>query len=447
MSEHGLPARGVLVAWELPAEGPAAAPGGPGASAVLVCEGAPAACCFGAGAACSGVVVAATEVGALCAWDLGESPRPCDTVQIGGAAHAARRPSFTTEAAALRQDQQLDAAHHSTLEPPVAISAVAAGGSSAGSSSSCTMGLGRRSGVNGGSCSLVVLGARGHVSVWTLRLLAVSQAGVAEADLGVRPGSRLLLVRTHVCAPLGLSPFAKRPRRLPTVNGDDHAARYPAAAIGATCLSLVPGDAQQLLVGCVDGTVLRGARIGEPPPPRVYTATEGRLPLAALCLNPTAAACSLSGSPVTSLAVSPFSPEVFLSAHFDGSIALHALDRPAAVRVWPAAAAVPLVAVRWSPRRACVAMALDSAGRVLCFDFFASLKAPVASLQLQRPPAVNRTAGKSSTAACVSFEFAPVGCWFVVAFADGSAQWHKLPQWLSEPQAGDGAALSSLLLA
>ena len=188
LTDHSLAGRGMLAVWDARTPGgmhgsssgrsggTAGGGGGGPPAALLLSEGAPAACCYGAGA-CGGVVIAATEDGAVCAWDLGERPSRawCDLVEAGGAEIWGRRPSFSSEASALSDVI--------SPEPPVAVSAVAprAGGQQA------TGGGGGAGG--GGSCSVVVLGAWGRVSVWTARLLGAAEAAVAEADPGVRPGA------------------------------------------------------------------------------------------------------------------------------------------------------------------------------------------------------------------------------------------------------------------
>lgn len=186
------------------------------------------------------------------------------------------------------------------------------------------------------------------------------------------------MVRTQECLPLG-NHSPKAPPG-PAHGADQRHASAGAAAAPpaccATCLALVPGEGQQLLVGTAAGAVLRGARIGRPPPPRVYAPRELRPSLVQQALNGGepggggwgggsrvagdagaggaggaggacggAAAC---GSAVTCLDVSPFCAEAFLSGHGDGCMALHSLGWSGAARVWAAAGAGPLVSVRWA---------------------------------------------------------------------------------------------------
>ncbi|GBF99078.1 hypothetical protein Rsub_11849 [Raphidocelis subcapitata] len=449
-----LPGRGLLAVWALEAgradrldgrgRGSASANQSAGQlpAAVLVSEAAPVAATYGTGAA-AGVVIAATDDGALCAWDLAERPRRRDAVSVGGASVAARPPSFTSAAAALR-----DGGSATPAEPPAAIAAVAPAAAA-------------RAGAGAGACgcSVVVLGVWGGVSVWSARLLAAADAEAAEVDPGVRPGSRLILVHTHDCPPPGAA--AARPRQLAAPaaepSRDACTAPRPGGAVCATCLALVPGEGQQLLVGTAAGTVLRGARFGAAPPPRVYTPDEPRPPLAALAAalngglgsggeggDQLSAACS--GAAVTAVAVSPFRPDCFLSARADGSLALHSLARSAAARTWRPAAGggAPLAAVRWSPARAAAAVSVDARGGLLLWDFARDAKAPVSSLQLPQP----LPAGPAA-AACVAFELVPSSrggaLAAVAAFADGRVLWRALPDWLWRPQPGDGDALAALL--
>jgi hypothetical protein len=317
-------------------------------------------------------------------------------------------------------------------------------------------------------------------------------------------------VKTQQCLPLGAAAAPRRPPPQP---------QRPAASAGAaactTCLALVPGPGQQLLVGTTTGAVLRGARAGAPPPPRVFTPQEGRLTLGQLALN--AAGCGsgvgsnieaapggrcsggdqavgLIGAAVLGLAACPSRPEAFLAGRADGSLSLHVLSRSAAVRVWEGAAAAPLIAVgcvggavvgtgrqpgvawtgmqkggsqrlascrsagftacwrasvangillprrvRWAPRRACVALALDASGCLHCWDFSRDAKRPTASLQL--PPLGSGPPCAFALCPCAS----PSGAAFVVAGRGGRARWHELPAWVGQPQPGDAAALNTLL--
>jgi len=264
----------------------------------------------------------------------------------------------------------------------------------------------------------------------------------------LRTGSRLLIIRTQDCLSLGQAALS---RPLPTAAQED-VLTFDACH---TCLALVPGEGQQLLVGSTCGRVLRGARLGEPPPPRQYKPEVARPPLATCSVNVTMGSSSpgdswcqaWGGTVVTSLAVSPAHPTLFLAGHSTGSLALHLLYQSTAVRVWRLPAAERVVAVRWSPVRACVALVVDAAGLLSCFDFARSVQGPVATLQLR--------SNSGRPAACVAMELSPPStrrnaaaptASVVVAFADGAVQWHRLPRWLVEPQQGDADACETLLL-
>jgi len=189
LQEHSLPGCGLLVVWER--KGSTSSQPLPTPAALLMCEAAPVACCYGM-RACSSVVVAATEDGAICAWDLqqrahrsiGSAPTFKTSEQGTAVELTARWPSFSSEAAAILQEDLL--VHLPSLEPLIAIAAVPPSRHAAASSSSGWRDGGRSGG--GGSCSLVVLGVWGRVSMWTMKLLGAAEAPVAEADPGVQPG-------------------------------------------------------------------------------------------------------------------------------------------------------------------------------------------------------------------------------------------------------------------
>lgn len=108
-----------------------------------------------------------------------------------------------------------------------------------------------------------------------------------------------------------------------------------------------------------------------------------------------------------------------------------------------------------------MALSLDAAGTVAAWDFARDKKAPAATLRLRSA----LPAAGAAPAKCCALELAPAlqgaahgaarrdggaaadgpgGGGFVVAFSDGSAQWHAAPPWLCEAQAGDEDALQEL---
>lgn len=177
------------------------------------------------------------------------------------------------------------------------------------------------------------------------------------------------MVRTQECLHLGNalskapSPRSGPPDQQAACLARNDSAWPPSASSCCTCLALVPGEGQQLLVGTAAGSVLRGARVGRPPPPREFAPRELR-PAAlwvaaerAAGSNAGAAAhitsgggcggCEALSAAVTCIDVSPFAPAAFLSGRADGSMALHLLGWSGAARVWAAAGQGPMVAVRW----------------------------------------------------------------------------------------------------
>ena len=129
--------------------------------------------------------------------------------------------------------------------------------------------------------------------------------------------------------------------------------------------------------------------------------------------------------------------------------------------------------LRWSPARECVAFTLDGAGCISCWDFSRSRKAPAATLRLEAAAparccafALSQAAARASRqaggaggqavaragggrqqglASGAQGKGAAAAAAFVVAFSDGSVQWHLMPGWLSEAQPGDADALQDVL--
>lgn len=154
-----------------------------------------------------------------------------------------------------------------------------------------------------------------------------------------------------------------------------------AAPIVAHSLQLLPGDAQQLLVGAGGSRLLRGACLGCPSAPREYYPAEYRPALRQLRVNGAALmaagstndssahssssssgiegsaglkgpCCASTGrylvpaAPVVSLHVSHFCEEAVLAAHSSGSVVLHSTQRSHAVMVWHELGSAALVAAR-----------------------------------------------------------------------------------------------------
>jgi hypothetical protein len=154
------------------------------------------------------------------------------------------------------------------------------------------------------------------------------------------------------------------------------------------------------------------------------------------------------GAPVVGVAASPYACGAFLTAHYDGRLALHAGTRSSAANVWwHHGRDAPLVAVRWSPARACVALTLDAAGTVSVYDFAHSAQSPAAAIVVAAAAAATGGAvEKRPPRRACALEVPAAGRGFVVVFDDGSAEWRALPSQSCTPQAGDLDALRALLL-
>ncbi|GLC72440.1 hypothetical protein PLESTF_001247900 [Pleodorina starrii] len=340
LQDHSLGAKGMLCTWDL--SDPAAP------SAVMVSEGVPSCCCW-APAPSTTLVFAGMEEGGVCAWDLEEPESRHPQEQVGGATLFLRRPSYTTEYLA-------DVA--TTAAPIVGIATTP------------------RTESRARPCQVVSLNGWGTVTVYTAVLMAPSERNAADSDIGLRPGSRLKLVRTSQISQLGM-------RTLRAVAGPRKGAAAAAAQPGQPValdqlvqtfsLQVLPGADMQLLVGSDAGKVLRGSMVGAPPAPKEYVPDDHQ---SAIANSPAAQPVP---SCVTCLAASPFVPHVFLSGHSNGTVTLHSVHVSAAAAVWPDVTRGKILVVRWSPLRPAVFFALDSLCTLFTFDLTASRTAPVAS--------------------------------------------------------------------
>lgn len=328
LQDHSISSKGLMVAWDLSASS--------SLGAVCVSEGSPACCCWAPGPSTS-LVFAGMEEGGVCAWDLDEPEGRHPMEEVGGQYLLTRRPSYSTEFLA-------DAA--TTAAPVVGIAT--------------TPSTENRS----RPCQLIALNGWGTVTVFTVTILPPSDKNAADVDLGLRPGSRLKLVRTSQLNRLGMASL--RPPlsgKLPTMD----------QVVQAFALQLLPDHARQFVVGSDCGKVLRGSWVGLPPPPKEYVADDHKSTLANCPSSPAEA------SSITTLHGSPFLRTAFLAGHSNGSIVLHSVDSSAAAAVWLDVSKAKIMVVRWSPTRPAVFFALDALCTLYTFDLTQSTSGPIGS--------------------------------------------------------------------
>ncbi|MEW5309464.1 MAG: hypothetical protein WDW38_001352 [Sanguina aurantia] len=336
LSDHSLGAKGCMCVWDL------SNPTVP--HAVLVSEGSPAVCCWGPAPA-TNLVFAGMEEGGICVWDLEETASRHPTESVGGSLVVLRRPSYTTEGSS----EVITSAAPIVAMCPLATSS------------------GRST-----PCQLVTLSCWGDVNVYTVSVMARGDTAAADADLGVRVGSRVRLLKTSSSIQIGMQ----------ALHGGVARPREASALLRQTyALQLLTHHSRQFLVGADGGKVLRGSWVGAPPAPKEYIADDH--------MSEAASSSSASAIPssATTLHASPFYPSAFLAGHDDGTVVLHRADQAAAVLVWFGVAAARVQVVRWSPSRPCAFFVLDAFSTLYCFDLSVSRTGPVHTQVLVRQEA------------------------------------------------------------
>ncbi|GLI68764.1 hypothetical protein VaNZ11_013255 [Volvox africanus] len=337
LQDHTLGSKGMLCVWDL------STPNAP--ASVLVSEGTPSCCCWAPAPSIS-LVFAGMEEGGVCAWDLDEPESRHPMERVDGANMYLRRPSYTTEYLA-------DVA--TTAAPIVGIA-----------TTPCTESRAR-------PCQVISLNGWGTVTVYTAVLMSPAERNAAESDIGLRPGSRLKLVRTTQISRLGKGTLRMLgPKGIGMAAAPGEPVRLD-QLVQTFSLQVLPGADMQLLAGSDAGKVLRGSLVGAPPAPKEYVPDDYMSPMA----NRTNA--DPQPSCVACMAVSPFVPNLFVSGHSNGNVTLHSVHMSAALLVWPEVSRGKMLVVRWSPLRPAVFFALDSLCTVFTFDILVSRTAPVAA--------------------------------------------------------------------
>ncbi|KAJ1458624.1 hypothetical protein M885DRAFT_513140 [Pelagophyceae sp. CCMP2097] len=393
-----------------------------GPTALLRGAGVPTCACF---APCNGFVVAAgTAAGALLLWDLRERAAADDggALQLGEEV-GKHDAAFSTAPVGSAASGTAHASRVCALAP-------------LGDATGAVTQRGRA------TFQLASLDDRGLIAIWLvieapaarpdLAKAAAALSGGAqhgalsasdETYLGLRAGGRLRLQCSRtvaVWASVPASVTAARGgahanrgdalgRMLLREAGDDGAASLDSliAAVGVgpgvtPAFAASPADANEFLVALSDGHVVRCSRLGAAKEPRVFYSSEAamRLAISGAAVPKAAPRATVaetkgddapppppvapsSGAQATSVAFSPFAPDVFLVGQRDGGLRLHRLAHAMPLVVWPCCAAAapaaskkgfgsflstPVADVRWSPDRPALFFVLYETGDLFTFD-------------------------------------------------------------------------------
>ena len=139
----------------------------------------------------------------------------------------------------------------------------------------------------------------------------------------------------------------------------------------ATCIQTIPGQSVQFVVGSTNGSLIRGARFGVPPAPRVWkpdlseTSTHDFDMCSAQVHDRTQ-----GGVGVVHVAFSPFLPEIMAVAYDSGHVAIYSLRASQQMLLLSDYVAMGLSSIHWSPSCPSVLFVLDKLSTVHRHDIF-----------------------------------------------------------------------------
>ncbi|GMH35944.1 hypothetical protein BSKO_03812 [Bryopsis sp. KO-2023] len=271
---------------------------------------------------------------------------------------------------------------------------------------------------------LICLSAWGCVTIMGVRELNDMDAfSLQQIDWGLRIGARARLVKITTGIPLGKSMLQQKagvppPEEQPTM-----------------CMTPLPTNPDQFLVGSDGGRILRGAKLGDIAAPKQFSPFEDASRRKHKCLGH-------FNSSVISLDASPTVNGLFVAGHTNSLITLHHLHREGAVRSWEGLACGDVVFTRFLPRTANILFALFSTAELCCIDLLGEGLGLVSKVSVEKN-GVRVTAcdiedrGTAVENDCVSF---------AIGYEDGEIQVHRIAHGLLQQQdpGRDAAVLRSI---
>ena len=323
------------------------------------CSGEVSSCVFGPSG--SGLVLAGTEEGGVCLWDLGEpdsnhgrfevergkkdaaaaspgnyfaalaEPEAAETIAV-------RWPSYTTEGQA-----SLDLRH--SAQEVVSLFRVGGGPEAAAAEDEI-----EASEAQGARFRVLSVNRCGVSTAWDVCDVPFAQslAQVTGTDLGLRIGSRYKLVKSGACDVEKLVEGVRGEGSEPVV---------------ITAAASAGDDVTTMALGTGEGVAYKCNRFGTRPRPPLYFS-----PLAHAQESNSKLLRRQEGlvsSPVTGAAFSPSDPRLLLCCHLDGSVCLYRTTQSFPIQTWNWSR--PLRLVRWHPNGKTF-YALDASSNLVTFD-------------------------------------------------------------------------------
>ena len=446
---RGAAGRGLVLVWDVGAAGCVA-------SRALTCESVPTRVVWGPGDS-HHLVVAGTEEGGVCVWDMREPAEAhAESAESGDVPTGAladgeclRRPSYGTEGFAGAVDN-VGADSDDWEDTPgsiVALGVALDGASTSAHSVPAPVTPGREPGGEGddhdgrprrdpaaasgasfaGSTSdfyVVALDCWGKVSSFKVSELSRREALDASiADVGLRFGSRVRAARNARSIPYGAA-------------GDTPTGSRGFGGARAMAVTNRAGVAAEFYVAGEDGRVLRGARYGAPSTPKAFVPCDP--------LDAGHAAASAPNEAVVSLDFNPHFPNVFLAAYEGGSVAMYSTASSLASRRWDGVTAAKVVTARWSPARPSAFFVLDDECCVHAYDLLSDdASRSVKSERFGKREKI--TSLKLAKLGDQAWD-APGQCLASMAYDDGRTDVHVVSRELSSITAREMDQLRSLIV-
>ena len=439
----GLTGDGFIVLWELASEDQS---GRPAIAGVLICQCAVSCACWGPQG--TKTVCAGLANGAVAVWDL------ADTRSTSAAAHGAAdggegpfrsrvwRESATSEyqvdvgARGRGVGRKVDITCPADLDASrrQALADVSPNGHPGGAA------------ISSPSSSFAVVSTDEFLQIQVCSVSLLWNLDTVKAPLeGTRIGARVKIINVTDEVHLGARGTA------------------PASSSGlATCIQTVPGQSVQFVLGSTGGALLRGARFGVPPAPRVWKPDLSETSTHDFDdAEPAPGARGAhSGAGVAQVAFSPFLPDVMAVAYDTGQVAIFSLGASQQMLLISEYVGLGPRGIQWSPSCPSVLLVLDTSSTVHRhdvldhhitsveegFDAVMTASEPVrspggaAAVAIAVPPAVLPASMGSGGRADDDWERT-----VAVTYDDGSVRVMLLEETPSEPLESAVARLRSVL--